>query len=68
MPDTKVSTRQAARLLGLAHHQSVLNLVERGLLAAEWNPGHTRRLISTAEIERYNCERRPAHRPRKQTP
>lgn len=64
----KVSTREAARLLGFSHHQSVLKLIERGQIAATWNEAHTRQLIDLPEIERYNHERRPAHRPRKDRP
>lgn len=59
-----LSTREAAERLGLAHHQTVVKLVERGLLQAEWNEKRTRLRISTDEIERYQRERRPAHRPR----
>ena len=64
----KVSTREAARLLGFSHHQSVLKLIEREQIAATWNETHTRQLIDRDEIDRYNRERRPAHRPRKERP
>lgn len=62
-----LTTREAADRLGIKP-RSVAALIQRGLLAATWNAYARRFEIEPTEVERYERERRLAHRPRKETP
>lgn len=60
-----LTTKQAAKRLGIKSHRSVINLIKRGQLKAEkfgrdW-------LVDEESVERYQQERRPAHRPKRGT-
>ena len=58
-----LTTREAAERLGI-QPRAIAKLIARGQLAATWNEAHTRLRIAEEEIERYQRERRPAHRPK----
>lgn len=62
-----LTTREAADRLGIKP-RSVAALIQRGLLIATWNSYARRFEIENAEVERYERERRPQHRPKKTHP
>lgn len=59
-----LTTKEAADRLGIKP-RSVAALIQRHLLAATWNSYARRFEIDPTEVERYQREKRPAHRPKK---